>query len=207
MILICAAIVSAGGWLIYNKFGMRTDPKPEASNAQTSSREEVQTLSADNFRNLVGHWIRPDGGYIIEIRNVDSNGVLNAAYFNPRPINVSQARLTFVNKKPQVFIELRDVGYPGATYTLIYHPRQDVLAGLYYQPTVGQSFEVIFARMTPRVVIDKLSLGYMEMKARFWVERKHALTGRWGLNEKIKSRFDEEGIKMASPRMEINQFA
>ena len=58
-----------------------------------------------------------------------------------------------------------------------------------------------------RVVIDKLSLGYMEMKARFWVERKHALTGRWGLNEKIKSRFDEEGIKMASPRMEINQFA
>ncbi|MGW8301775.1 MAG: hypothetical protein ACWGNO_06895, partial [Desulfobacterales bacterium] len=68
-------------------------------------------------------------------------------YFNPRPIHVSQARLTFENKEPQVFIELRDVGYPGATYTLSYLPEQDVLAGLYYQPTAGQSFEVIFTRM------------------------------------------------------------
>ena len=27
----------------------------------------------------------------------------------------------------------------------------------------------------------------------------------WGLNEKIKERFDEAGIKMASPRMEIDE--
>jgi hypothetical protein len=141
LIVICAAIVGAGGWLFYNEFGMRTDPKPEASNAQT--------FSSDNFRNLVGRWIRPDGGYIIEIRNVDSNGLLEAAYFNPRPIHVSQARITIVNKEPRVFIELRDVGYPGATYALTYHPEQDVMAGLYYQPTVGQSFEVIFVRMNP----------------------------------------------------------
>jgi hypothetical protein len=141
LIVICAAIVGAGGWLFYNEFGMRTDPKPEASNAQT--------FSSDNFRNLVGRWIRPDGGYIIEIRNIDSNGMLEAAYFNPRPIHVSQARITIVNKEPRVFIELRDVGYPGATYALTYHPEQDVLAGLYYQPTVGQSFEVIFVRMNP----------------------------------------------------------
>ena len=59
----------------------------------------------------------------------------------------------------------------------------------------------------PRVVIDKFSPGYMEMKARFWVERKYALTGRWGLNEKLKSRFDAEGIEMASPRMVINQIS
>ena len=149
MIFICAAIVGAGGWLFYNEYGMRTDLKPEGSNAQTSIEEVVQTVSADNFQNLVGRWIRPDGGYILEIRNVDSNGILESAYFNPRPIHVSQARLTFVNKAPQVFIELRDAGYPGATYALIYHPKQDVLAGLYYQPKVGQSFEVIFVRMNP----------------------------------------------------------
>jgi len=65
--------------------------------------------------------------------------------------------------------------------------------------------EIVLEKPAPRVVIDKFSPDYIEMKARFWVERKHALTGRWGLNEKIKSRFDEEGIKMASPRMEINQ--
>ena len=148
MSLICAA-VGAGGWLFYYESGMRNTPKPEASNAQKSKDEMVQAVSPENFQNFVGRWIRPDGGYIIEIRDVDSNGLLQAAYFNPRPIHVSQARLTFVNKETQVFIELRDVGYPGATYTLTYHPKQNVLAGLYYQPTASQSFEVIFVRMNP----------------------------------------------------------
>ena len=148
MSLICAA-VGAGGWLFYYESGMRNTPKPEASNAQKSKDEMVQTVSPENFQNLVGRWIRPDGGYIIEIRNVDSSGLLQAAYFNPRPIHVSQARLTFENKGPQVFIELRDVGYPGATYTLAYHPKQDVLAGRYYQPAVSQSFEVVFVRKNP----------------------------------------------------------
>jgi hypothetical protein len=149
MIFICAAIVGAGGWLFYHESGMRTEPKSETSNDQNLKKEAAQTVSPGNFSNLVGRWIRPDGGYIIEIRNVGSNGLLQAAYFNPRPIHVSRARLTIVNKEPQVFIELRDVGYPGATYALIYHPEQDVLTGLYYQPTVGQSFEVIFVRMNP----------------------------------------------------------
>jgi hypothetical protein len=29
------------------------------------------------------------------------------------------------------------------------HAKQDEPAGLYYQPTVGQSFEIIFVRMNP----------------------------------------------------------
>jgi arylsulfatase len=49
----------------------------------------------------------------------------------------------------QVFIELRDVGYPESTYTLRYFPKQDMLAGLYYWPTAGRSFEVIFIRTNP----------------------------------------------------------
>jgi hypothetical protein len=148
-ILICLAVVGLGGWLFYNKSAMRTAPEPDDSNAQNFKKDAAQTVSPDHFQNLVGRWIRPDGGYIVEIRNVDSNGILHAAYFNPRPIHVSQARVTFENKEPQVFIELRDAGYPGATYTLIYHPKKDVLTGLYYQPTAGQSFEVIFVRMKP----------------------------------------------------------
>ena len=61
------------------------------------------------------------------------------------------------------------------------------------------------------LVKNRLSLStsktsdFMEMKARFWVERKYALTGRWGLNEKIKSEFNREGIAMASSRLEITQ--
>jgi len=87
MIFICATVVGAGGWLFYNKSGIRNSTKPEASNAQTSRGEAAQTVSAENFHHLVGRWIRPDGGYIIEIRNVDSNGILAAAYFNPRPVD------------------------------------------------------------------------------------------------------------------------
>jgi len=63
--------------------------------------------------------------------------------------------------------------------------------------------EIVQEKPAPRVVIDKFAPGYMEMKARFWVEKKYALVGRWGLNEKIKTRFDEEGIPMASPRLDI----
>ena len=56
-------------------------------------------------------------------------------------------------------------------------------------------------------MVNKFAPGYMEMKARFWVLRKHALTGRWGLNTKIKARFDEEGITMASPRLDIKDLS
>ena len=65
--------------------------------------------------------------------------------------------------------------------------------------------EIVQEKPVPRVVIDKFAPGYMEMKARFWVEKKYALVGRWGLNEKIMARFNEEGITMASPRLDINE--
>jgi len=65
--------------------------------------------------------------------------------------------------------------------------------------------EIVLEKPAPRVAIDKFSPNFMEMKARFWVQRKHALTGRWGLNEKIKSSFDEADIQMASHRLEITQ--
>ncbi len=65
--------------------------------------------------------------------------------------------------------------------------------------------EIVQEKPAPRVVIDKFAPGYMEMKARFWVEKKYALVGRWGLNEKIMARFHEEGITMASPRLDINE--
>jgi small conductance mechanosensitive channel len=64
--------------------------------------------------------------------------------------------------------------------------------------------EIVLEKPAPRVVIDKFKLDYLAMKARFWVLRKHALTGRWGLNEKIMSSFEKEGIAMASPRLEVS---
>lgn len=99
------------------------------------------------FDSLKGRWLRPDGGYVIDIRDVEASGKLDAGYFNPRPINVSQAEASREGGTTKVFIELRDVNYPGATYNLTYDPERDQLRGVYYQPAVRQSFDVIFIRM------------------------------------------------------------
>jgi hypothetical protein len=38
----------------------------------------------------------------------------------------------------QVVVELRDVNYPGSTYTLTYDPGTDRLTGTYYQAVAGK---------------------------------------------------------------------
>lgn len=114
-----------------------------------SGNEDVKagtTGAPADFENLIGRWLRPDGGYVLEIQSVDAGGEMDAVYLNPRPINVFQAKASWKDGKQQVFIELRDTGYPGSTYTLIYHPQEDMLSGLYYQAVVKNNFEVIFVR-------------------------------------------------------------
>ena len=105
------------------------------------------TLAADDFSPLVGRWQRTDGGYIIHIRNIDSNGKIDAAYFNPRPINVSHAQALKHEDKVKIELELRDVGYPGSAYNLVYIPVKDMLFGYYYHATSEQFFDVTFVRM------------------------------------------------------------
>ena len=101
----------------------------------------------DQLTKLVGQWIRTDGGYILDIREVMPSGEVDIAYYNPRPINVSQAKVTKKQKMLHLFIELRDVGYPGATYELTYVEQHEALVGVYFQPTINQQFEVVFVRM------------------------------------------------------------
>jgi uncharacterized protein (DUF2147 family) len=110
-------------------------------------RTSAGTGTKAAFDSLKGRWLRPDGGYVIDIRDVDASGKLAAGYFNPRPINVSQAKASREGDTTKVFIELRDVNYPGATYNLTYDSEKDQLRGVYYQPAVGQSFDVFFIRM------------------------------------------------------------
>ncbi|UCG79798.1 MAG: hypothetical protein JSV60_07390 [Desulfobacterales bacterium] len=95
---------------------------------------------------LIGRWLRPDGGYIIEVRRIRVNGRLDAGYFNPRPINVSRAEASRRGGEVRVFMELQDVGYPGSTYTLSYDPPRDVLRGVYFHAGLSQAFDVVFVR-------------------------------------------------------------
>jgi hypothetical protein len=110
-------------------------------------RTSAENIKKAAFGSLKGRWLRPDGGYVIEIRDVEASGKLAAGYFNPRPIKVFQAQASQAGDTTKVFIELRDVNYPGATYNLTYDPEKDQLKGVYYQPALQQSFDVVFIRM------------------------------------------------------------
>ena len=117
------------------------------SDATVPETQSAVTLDEDNgFENLIGRWLRPDGGYIIEIRSINADGRLDAAYFNPRPIHVARAEASWRNGGQEVFIELQDTGYPGSTYTLDYNPAQDAFTGVYFQAKLKQAFEVVFVR-------------------------------------------------------------
>jgi hypothetical protein len=113
-----------------------------------AAREPVAAAEVKaGFHPLKGRWQRPDGGYVIEIKGVDAAGKMVAGYFNPKPINVARAEAALAGTTLKVFIELRDMNYPGATYNLTYDPGSDQLRGVYFQPALQQSFEVFFVRM------------------------------------------------------------
>ena len=128
--------------------GMALALQPTSDCPAESKKETVtETKGKTGFDVLKGRWLRPDGGYILEIRHVGGDGKMEAGYFNPRPINVSKAEVTKEGGKMKVFVELRDTGYPGSVYTLTYDPKEDVLRGVYFQAAMKQNFDVFFTRM------------------------------------------------------------
>ncbi len=137
--------------VLKNRFAgpTQSDPTTPAATSLSNANSVVATAAAakPDFQKLKGKWLRPDGGYVIEITSVDDAGKLSAGYFNPQPIHVARAEATYAGGATKVFIELRDVNYPGSTYTLTYIPDKDLLVGIYYQALQQQSFEVYFERM------------------------------------------------------------
>lgn len=67
--------------------------------------------------------------------------------FNPNPINVGSAKWEESYGNLKIVVEMRDVNYPGSTYTLNYLPDRDILAGEYYQAVEGLTFYVEFTRV------------------------------------------------------------
>ena len=115
-----------------------------------SSTEPAATISQQretpDFDRLVGSWVRPDGGYVIEISKIYPDGKVDAAYFNPRPIHISRSNVSEEDGIIELFIELQGKGYPGSTYTLKYKPEYDAMVGIYFQAVIQQPFDVIFQR-------------------------------------------------------------
>lgn len=115
--------------------------------AAAEKADAVKAASAQTgYQRLEGKWVRPDGGYILELKNIRNDGTMTAAYFNPRPIRVFRAEAANKDGTITVFVELRDVNYPGSTYKLQYDPATDRLKGNYFQAVQRQTFDIEFVR-------------------------------------------------------------
>ena len=140
-VLVLAVAAAACFW--WSK-GRHTDPVAAQAAAVTTTNQPAPTAG---FEKLKGKWRRPDGGYILDIKAVQDSGKLDAAYLNPRPIHVAKAEASQDGSVTKVFVELRDVNYPGSTYSLAYEPESDQLGGVYFQAALGQQFAVVFQRL------------------------------------------------------------
>jgi hypothetical protein len=111
-----------------------------------SGNPPKQTQVQTDAQVLEGRWVRPDGGYILELRDIKKDGSVSAAYYNPKPINVFSAKWSQKEGKISLFVELRDVNYPGSKYILQYDPKSDRLKGTYFQAVEKQTFNIEFVR-------------------------------------------------------------
>ena len=114
--------------------------------AAAVSVERAQPGKTHDANRLEGRWVRPDGGYVLELRDIKKDGSLKAAYFNPRPVNVHQATWESRAGVITVFVELRDINYPGSKYDLQYDPKSDRLKGAYFQAVEKQTYAIEFVR-------------------------------------------------------------
>jgi hypothetical protein len=124
----------------------KTPPAAPAAQSTPAAAKPTAAPVPEPVRKLLGRWMRADGGYVLELRNADLSGVMEAAYFNPKSIRVSRAIWMQGATGFQVVVELNDVGYPGATYVLSHDPKTDRLVGQYTQPAMQQSFDIEFMR-------------------------------------------------------------
>ena len=143
MVGLVLGLAACGAVLLFNPG--RTGPEPTPPPAGKPASTTTQTAPAPE--KLVGRWLRPDGGYVLEIKRVGADGRLEATYANPRPIRVSQAETKEEDGQRRVFVELRDEGYPGCTYKLKYVPDADQLEGIYFQAAIKEEFTVNFVRL------------------------------------------------------------
>lgn len=95
---------------------------------------------------LTGDWLRSDGTYSISVSNVQPEGKLEAAYFNPNAINVERSEWSVQDKKLLLYVEMNDVNYKGSNYRLTYIEQSDQLVGYYYQAVAKETYEVSFNR-------------------------------------------------------------
>lgn len=129
-------------------FAFAVFSSPFIGSALSGQEQDFQEKSGFAQAQLLeGKWVRQDGGYRLVLEDVKPDGSLKASYFNPGKINVSISNWKIENERLHLFIELRDINYPGSTYSLVYAKKQDVLDGTYFQAVTKESYSIGFLRI------------------------------------------------------------
>lgn len=137
------AVTSA---LAITTFMLPARAKAEESPSLPNMMQAASVPSGSSFDVLVGRWIRPDGGYTVTIKSVDTDGKIDGGYANPSPLPFFKAEAFMDGKTIKVFLKITAGGYNGSAYTLAYDPEKDILKGVYYQAVAKQKFDIFFER-------------------------------------------------------------
>lgn len=130
-----------------NSVTIVSPPSSETIIAERRSELPFSAVSADSLQELLkGKWLRSDGTYIIEIFSIKPDGVMDAGYFNPNPINVGKSGWSIRDGEIVYEIILKDINYPGSKYDLIYDNKNKSLVGNYFQAVQGINYDVVFVR-------------------------------------------------------------
>lgn len=143
VLLILAAIVAV---VLVLLIVLRSFWPSTSSSSRHGAAVPQAGMLGEDARRLIGNWVRTDTPYVIEIVDANDDGTLKAAYYNPRSINVAHAEARYMAGNLELFVELRDINYPGSTYTLTYDRANDILQGTYFQATMRETYQVVFAR-------------------------------------------------------------
>jgi hypothetical protein len=119
----------------------------EAKKIIETKEPVVENNDFTQARRLEGKWVRPDGGYQLVIEDIKADGSLKASYFNPSPIHVHEATWKAGKDGVHLFVEMRDVNYPGSKYSLVYIKEKNILEGEYFQAVARETYPVQFLKI------------------------------------------------------------
>jgi hypothetical protein len=137
--------IPLGAFLLLLTISCGEVKSPEATAPGPVQAAPAPAAAVDKNR-IAGTWERTDAQYQLVISDITSDGMMKAQYLNPNPINVSKSNWVDGKDVISVFVELRDVNYPGSNYALTYFPDRDMLIGKYFQAVEGVTYDVAFAR-------------------------------------------------------------
>jgi TPR repeat protein len=126
------------GGVVYNFLSGVPELSGKLKAPRTRKDREAASGAAERAAVLVVAGSSPKG---------EPAGVISGGPELPNPIHVSRAATWCDKGTTKVVIELRDVNYPGSTYTLELNAQTDQLFGQYYQTALQQTYEVVFSRV------------------------------------------------------------